>query len=57
MWATFAYNVSYKTRMAYFNKTLELDSAFYDENNPGEMQAKITKEIMAIQRGLGEKVG
>jgi len=43
--------------MVYFAKTLEMDAAFYDENNPNEMSAKISKEISAIQRGLGEKVG
>lgn len=34
-----------------------MDAAFYDQNNPNEMSAKISKEISAIQRGLGEKVG
>lgn len=43
--------------MAYFSKCLDLDAAFYDRNNPTEMSAKISKEISAIQRGLGEKVG
>jgi ABC-type multidrug transport system fused ATPase/permease subunit len=43
--------------MVYFAKTLEMDAAFYDENNPNEMSAKIAKEVSAIQRGLGEKVG
>ena len=57
LWAIFAQRIAYKTRMVYFAKTLEMDAAFYDENNPGEMSAKIAKEISAIQRGLGEKVG
>jgi len=57
LWAIFAQRISYKTRMIYFDKCLHLDAAFYDENNPNEMQAKISKEIAAIQRGLGEKVG
>jgi len=26
-------------------------------NNPGEMSARISKEVAAIQRGLGEKIG
>lgn len=43
--------------MIYFTKCLEKDAAFYDTNNPGEMSARIGKEIAAIQRGLGEKVG
>jgi len=57
LWAIFAQRIAYKTRMVYFAKCLEMDSAFYDQNNPNEMSAKIAKEISAIQRGLGEKVG
>jgi len=57
LWAIFAQRISYKTRLIYFEKCLNLDAAFYDENNPNEMSAKIAKEISAIQRGLGEKVG
>lgn len=57
LWATFAQRIAYKTRMVYFARTLEMDAAFYDENNPNEMAAKIAKEVSAIQRGLGEKVG
>jgi ATP-binding cassette subfamily B (MDR/TAP) protein 1 len=57
MWAIFAARISYKTRMIYFTKCLEKDAAFYDVNSPTEMSAKISKEISAIQRGLGEKVG
>jgi ABC-type multidrug transport system fused ATPase/permease subunit len=36
---------------------LEKDADFYDQNNPSEMASKISKEIGAIQRGTGEKVG
>lgn len=57
LWAIFAQRIAYKTRMVYFAKCLEMDAAFYDSNNPNEMSAKISKEISAIQRGLGEKVG
>jgi ABC-type bacteriocin/lantibiotic exporter with double-glycine peptidase domain len=57
LWAIFAQRIAYKTRLVYFARTLEMDAAFYDENNPNEMSAKIAKEISAIQRGLGEKVG
>lgn len=45
LWATFAARIAYKTRMTYFAKTLELDAAYYDENNPNEMSAKIAKEV------------
>lgn len=57
LWAIFAERVSSKIRIVYFKKCLELDASFYDENNPGEMQPRIAKEISAISRGLGEKVG
>jgi len=43
--------------MIYFEKCLEKDAAFFDTNSPAEMSARISKEISAIQRGLGEKVG
>lgn len=57
LWAIFATRISYKTRMIYFAKCLDLDAAFYDEHNPNEFSSKIAKEVSAIQRGLGEKVG
>jgi ATP-binding cassette, subfamily B (MDR/TAP), member 4 len=57
LWNIFAARISHKVRMIYFGKCLELDASFYDMNNPGEMQAKISKEISAISRGLGEKIG
>jgi ABC-type bacteriocin/lantibiotic exporter with double-glycine peptidase domain len=43
--------------MIYFAKCLDLDAAYYDEHNPNEFSSKIAKEVSAIQRGLGEKVG
>ena len=57
LWAIFAQRISNKIRFIYFRKCLELDAAFYDENNPNEMSAKIAKEVSAINRGLGEKNG
>ena len=57
LWAIFAQRVSNRIRFVYFAKCLELDAAFYDENNPNEMSAKIAKEVSAINRGLGEKNG
>jgi ATP-binding cassette subfamily B (MDR/TAP) protein 1 len=56
-WSTFAMRIAHKIRIVYFRKCLEKDAAFYDVNNPTEMSAKISKEISAIQRGLGEKIG
>jgi ABC-type multidrug transport system fused ATPase/permease subunit len=36
---------------------LNKDAEWFDFNNPTEMSSKIAKEVSAIQRGLGEKVG
>jgi ATP-binding cassette subfamily B (MDR/TAP) protein 1 len=33
------------------------DAAFYDEQNPNEMAAKINKEAAAVRRGCSEKIG
>ena len=41
----------------YFEKCLEKDATFYDQNSPTEMASRISKECSAIARGLGEKVG
>ena len=37
----------------YFEKCLEKDAPFYDQNSPTEMASKISKECSAINRGLG----
>jgi len=57
LWQIFADRISYKIRLVYFRKCLEMDAKFYDQNNPNEMAAKIAKEITAINRGTGEKIG
>ena len=57
MMALFAESISFKTRVNYFQACLEKDADFYDKHNPTEMASKISKEISAIQRGTGEKVG
>mmetsp|Transcript_41198 Transcript_41198/g.62688 ORF Transcript_41198/g.62688 Transcript_41198/m.62688 type:complete len:117 (-) Transcript_41198:3255-3605(-) len=57
MFATFSEKLCYNIRINYFKRCLEQDSAFFDENSPTEMPAKIVKEIAAIQRGTGDKVG
>lgn len=56
LWAMFAENIAYKTRIAYFRSSLEKDAAYYDENLPTAMASKISKETAAVQRGLGDKV-
>ena len=48
LWSLFAHRVAFKTKMAYFASTLRQDAAYYDQNNPNEMSAKIAKEVGAI---------
>ena len=43
--------------MKYYEAALQKDATYYDLNNPTEMAAKISKEVSAINRGTGEKVG
>jgi ATP-binding cassette subfamily B (MDR/TAP) protein 1 len=57
LFSSFSERIAFKTRIQYFERCLAQDAAFYDEHNPTEMAAKISKETSAIQRGLGDKVG
>ena len=41
---TFAENLAFKTKIAYFAATLAKDAAYFDENSPTELPSKITKE-------------
>jgi ATP-binding cassette subfamily B (MDR/TAP) protein 1 len=36
---------------------LKQESAWFDVNNPAELSARISKECLAIQKALGEKMG
>lgn len=49
--------ITTKLKIAYFDSALRKDADFYDQQNPNEMAAKISKESAAVQRGTGEKVG
>lgn len=53
----FSANLSYKIRMKYFERCLEMDAAWYDENNATQMPSKIANESAKIKNGLGIKVG
>lgn len=53
----FSERVGFKLRVAYFRAILRQDIAWFDQINPSELSAKMPKEIMAIQRALGEKMG
>jgi ATP-binding cassette subfamily B (MDR/TAP) protein 1 len=52
----YAERLAFTLKIEYFRKCLEKNAAWYDEHNPTEMAAKISKEISAIQRGNGQKV-
>ena len=53
----FAGRLAYHVRINYFRACLEKDGTYYDMHNPNEMTAKISKEVGAIQRGNGDKIG
>ena len=53
----FSESVAHKLKIKYFNKALQKDAAFYDEQNPTEMASKINKEASAVKRGCSEKIG
>lgn len=55
--ALFAERVAYKVKIKYFEKCIEKDADYYDQHNPTEMSARISKETAAIQRAIGEKFG
>lgn len=57
MLSLFAENIAHKTRINYFERCLEKDASWFDDHNPTELASKISKEVSAIQRGVGEKVG
>jgi len=44
-------------KVAYFDQALRKDADFYDTQNPNEMASKIAKEVSAVHRGTGEKIG
>jgi len=55
--AIFSLQLGAKMKIAYFEAALKKDADFYDVQNPNEMASKISKEIAAVQRGTGEKIG
>ena len=48
LFSIFAENISHKVKINYFRACLAKDAAWFDENNPTEMAAKIAKETLAI---------
>jgi ATP-binding cassette subfamily B (MDR/TAP) protein 1 len=46
-----------KTRTAYVEAILKQESAWFDVNNPSELNARIGKECITMQKALGEKMG
>lgn len=53
----FSERVAKKTRVKYLECILKQDSAWFDTTNPSELSARLGKEILAIQKALGEKMG
>ena len=57
MMAMYAERVAHKVKLDYFLKCIEKDADYFDQHNPTEMAARISKETAAMQRGIGEKFG
>lgn len=57
MLSIFAENITYKIKLNYYKACLNKDAAYYDEHNPTEMAAKISKETAGIRNGIGDKLG
>jgi len=53
----FSTSIGTKMKIDYFAQALRKDADFYDVQNPNEMASKIAKEVAAVQRGTGEKIG
>ena len=56
-WQLFAGNIAHKIKIQYYKACLDLDASYYDTHNPNEMTSKITNETLAINKGIGDKVG
>ena len=53
----FAERVAKKVRVKYLEAILKQESAWFDTTNPSELSSRLVKEVQAIQRALGEKMG
>lgn len=53
----FSERVATRTRAKYVEAILRQDCSWFDTSNPSELSARVGKEILAIQKALGEKMG
>lgn len=53
----FSERVAKKTRTKYLESILSQESAWFDTINPSELSARLSKEVAAMQKALGEKMG
>ena len=47
----------FNLKVSFYRACLEKDGAYFDEHNPNEMAARISKEVGSVQRGIGAKAG
>ena len=52
----FSEKLGKKIRTKYLESILRQDSSWFDTTNPSELSARLTKEVAAIQKALGEKM-
>lgn len=57
MLTTHGESIAFKTQLTYFKQALAQDAYFYEKQNPTEMASKIAKEMAALKKGTGNKVG
>jgi ABC-type multidrug transport system fused ATPase/permease subunit len=53
----FSNTITRRTKEIYLNKILVQETAWFDSFNYNEMSARLTKEMMAINKAIGEKTG
>lgn len=53
----FSERVAKKTRTKYVEAILRQDCSWFDTTNPSELSSRVGKEILAMQKALGEKMG
>ncbi|CAD5121588.1 DgyrCDS10086 [Dimorphilus gyrociliatus] len=52
-----SYRIAYKIRVALFGNIIHQEISWYDTNDTGELNTRLTDDVNKIQEGIGDKVG
>lgn len=52
----FAQRVGSRLRSLYFNSLMRQDASWYDQNDGGELTARVAGDVSLVQAGIGEKL-